>query len=441
MSAAGDAPVRAAARAVLAANDRGGYTVPTAGLYPFQWNWDSAFVAMGFATWDGDRALTELERLVEGQWPDGMIPHVVFHRPSDTYFPGPEVWGTEASRPAGGPPTSGLTQPPVFATALRFVWEALPDDACREHRARAARLYRAAMAWHRWWIAARDPEGTGLVAVLHNWETGSDNSPAWDAALARVPTTTSTKIRRKDTGHVDAAMRPRDIDYQRYIHLVDTYRETGWDAPRQWTVASFKIAEVQTTAILARATEDLAALSGALGEGRDAAELGDMRRRLCAGLARQWRPALGRFVSHDLVAGHDIETATHAGFVPLLALDLDAPTRAAVAAELTRWLGDVRLGLPTVPRASPEFEPKRYWRGPVWAIVNWLLILGLSRNGRPDLAERLRADTLTAIERAGFAEHFDPLTGEGGGGASFSWTAAAYLVLAESDSRCGVSSR
>ena len=83
-----------AARAILARNDRGGYTVPTERLYPFQWNWDSAFVAMGFATFDVDRAYRELERLVEGQWDDGMIPHIVFHAPSDTYFPGPDVWGT-----------------------------------------------------------------------------------------------------------------------------------------------------------------------------------------------------------------------------------------------------------------------------------------------------------------------------------------------------------
>ena len=431
----GDPRVRQAARAVLAANDRGGYTVPTARLYPFQWNWDSAFVAMGFATWDVDRALTELEHLARGQWPDGMIPHIVFHGPSDTYFPGPDVWGTGSRAPAGRPATSGITQPPVFATALRFVWDAMPDDARRARRERVAALYRAALAWHRWWVRARDPQGTGLVAVLHNWETGSDNSPAWDAALARVPTTTSTPIRRRDTGHVDPAMRPSDVDYQRYIHLVDAYRAAGWDPERQWAVAPFKVAEVQTTAILARATEDLAALAGALGEDREAGELGDMRQRLCAGLMRQWRPALGRFVSHDLVAGRDIETATHAGFVPLLALDVDGPTGAAATTELTRWLGEVRLGLPTVPRSSPDFEPKRYWRGPVWAIVNWLLILGLHRNGRPDLAERLRMGTLAAIERAGFAEHFDPLTGEGGGGGSFSWTAAAYLVLAEADLR------
>ena len=41
--------MRQAAYAILAANDRGGYTVPTDRLYPFQWNWDSAFVAMGLS--------------------------------------------------------------------------------------------------------------------------------------------------------------------------------------------------------------------------------------------------------------------------------------------------------------------------------------------------------------------------------------------------------
>jgi len=40
----------AQAKSILLTNDRGGYTVPTARLYPYQWNWDSAFVALGFAT-------------------------------------------------------------------------------------------------------------------------------------------------------------------------------------------------------------------------------------------------------------------------------------------------------------------------------------------------------------------------------------------------------
>lgn len=418
------------ARAVLAANDRGGYTLPTAGLYPFQWNWDSAAVAAGFATYDPDRALRELERLAEGQWADGMIPHIVFHQPSDTYFPGPDVWGTRHLVP-----TSGITQPPLFAMALRIAAEAAAEVHVPDAAARIGALYRAALAWHRWWLVARDPENTGLVAILHNWESGSDNSPAWDDAFTRVPATTTTVIRRKDLGHVDAAMRPRDLDYQRYIHLVDAYREAGWEPAQQWTIAPFKIADVQTTAILARATEDLRALAPVHGRASDAGELKTMAERLRTGLRRQWRPELARFVCRDLVAQKDIATPTQAGFVPLLALDLEPDQRAAIGAELARWLDGVVVGVPSTPAFSPAFEAKRYWRGPVWIVINWLIIQGLERNGMMDLALRLRRDSLAAIERSGFSENFDPVTGEGGGGGTFSWTAALYLRLCEDEGR------
>jgi glycogen debranching enzyme len=415
-----DAALDAAAREVLAANDRGGYTVPTAGLYPFQWNWDSAFVAMGFATFDVDRALRELERLAEGQWDDGMIPHIVFHAPADTYFPGPEVWGTRHRIP-----TSGISQPPVFATALRFV----AARAGAAERPRIAALARAAARSHAWWRAARDPDGIGLVAILHPWETGSDNSPAWDAALARVPQTTTTAIRRRDTGHVDAAMRPRDEDYRRYIQLVDTYGALGWAPAAMWRAAPFRIAEVQISAILCRAAQDLAVLFDELGEAAAAAAERALAAHLAAGLEAAWRPALSRFVSRDLVAGADIAAPTQAGFLPLLALDLDPARRDAMVAEMARWTEGCALGLPTTPPADPAFDAKRYWRGPVWAVVDWLLAEGLIRNGRRDAAEALLRPLLAAIAREGFAEYFDPLTGAGLGGGRFSWTAAAWLVL------------
>lgn len=41
---------------ILRENDRGHYTVPTMGLYPFQWNWDSCFTALGQSHFDLDRA-------------------------------------------------------------------------------------------------------------------------------------------------------------------------------------------------------------------------------------------------------------------------------------------------------------------------------------------------------------------------------------------------
>jgi len=39
--------LHAAAISILKTNDRGSYTVPTKGLYPFQWNWDSCLTALG----------------------------------------------------------------------------------------------------------------------------------------------------------------------------------------------------------------------------------------------------------------------------------------------------------------------------------------------------------------------------------------------------------
>jgi hypothetical protein len=67
-------------------------------------------------------------------------------------------------------------------------------------------------------------------------------------------------------------------------------------------------------------------------------------------------------------------------------------------------------------------------------IVNWRLIDGLQCSGRVDLAARMRHDSLALVERAGFAEYFNPLTVEPLGGSAFSWTAAMDLHLgAESE--------
>jgi glycogen debranching enzyme len=224
-------------------------------------------------------------------------------------------------------------------------------------------------------------------------------------------------------------MRPRDEDYRRYIHLVDCYRALDWAPGAMWGAAPFRIAEVQVSAILCRAAQDLAALFDQLGEAEAAAAERALAAELEAGLERAWRPALSRFVSRDLVAGTDIAAPTQAGFLPLLALDLDAGRRDAMLAEMGRWAQGCLLGLPTTPPTDPAFDAKRYWRGPVWAVVDWLLAEGLIRNGRRDAAEAMLRPLLAAIAREGFAEYFDPLTGAGLGGGRFSWTAAAWLVL------------
>ena len=216
-----DRPLDEAAAQILRGNDRGGYTVPTEGLYPFQWNWDSCLVALGWAQLDEARAFREIETLFTGQWPDGMVPQIVFHKPDPAYFPGPERWGTHHM-----PMTSGITQPPVAASCVRRVLEHARDAAMAEQRTRS--LFPKLLASHRWFHTVRDPDATGLVTTLHPWETGMDNSPAWDEALARVEVAPDLEpYVRKDTTHVDPSMRPTKAEYDRFMTLVQLYRQHG----------------------------------------------------------------------------------------------------------------------------------------------------------------------------------------------------------------------
>lgn len=412
-----------AAQAVLRANDRGGYTVPTARLYPFQWNWDSAFVAMGFATFDAPRGWREIERLLEGQWEDGLIPQIVFHAPSDDYFPGPDIWGI-----ARTPPTSGITQPPVLATAAARLFATDPDRDAAE--ARMAAIYPRLRASHRWWRQARDPHGTGLVSILHPWETGMDNSPAWDDAMARVPTTTTSTIRRRDTGHVDPAMRPRAEDYQRFIHLVDHFRACAWNPEAMFATAPLRMLDVGVNSILLRAERDLLALAPRFGAPTDTAEIQSRIEALQSGLASLWHQPSGLFRSRDALTGAFAPAATSAGFLPLTA-DAATPAQAAtLAATLRHWQSQVRYLVPSTDPSAPGFEKLRYWRGPVWAVVNWLIADGFARAGHGAEARAIRDDTRALIGQSGLAEYFDPLTGAGAGGGQFSWTAAVDLLLA-----------
>jgi glycogen debranching enzyme len=408
--------------AIMRANDRGGYTVPTAGLYPFQWNWDSAFAAVGFLTFDEPRAWRELELLFSGQWADGLVPHIIFHQPADTYFPGPEVWGTGRT-----PATSGITQPPVAAIAARWMLDRATDKALA--RARIAALFPKLLAWHRWWAAARDPEGTGLVAILHNWESGMDNSPAWDEAFAVVPGTTTPYV-RKDTGHVDAAMRPRKIDYDRYVHLVETYRAAAWDPAAMWRAAPFRIAHIGTNAILLRAESDLSAIAGMLDLRAEKAEIDARVARMSAAMSRLWDDGMNAFRSIDLIAGTPIPAGTSAGFLPLLTDMPDKAQAAAMAGEIRRWRALGRYGVATVAPDDPQFDGKRYWRGPTWCIMNWLIADGLARHGLTEDADKVRADTAALLLDHGFAEYFDPVDGTPCGGLGFTWTAASALAFA-----------
>lgn len=400
------------ARDVLRRNDRGGYTVPTAGLYPFQWNWDSAFAAWGWSTFDLDRAWFEIESLLAGQWPTGMVPHIVFHRPDGGYFPGPGTWGVDHE-----PPTSGITQPPVLASMVRFVHDA---DPARDDR--LASVVPRLASCHRWWHEVRCTHG--VAAITHPWESGRDNSTAWDVGLAGVDTSSVERYTRRDLDHVDAAMRPSDRDYDRYVAVLQYGRAAGWDQQRIVADGPFLMADPALNLILLRAHRDLAVLARRVGDAVTASDADRWAEALLTALPRLWNDELGGHDALDLRTGRFAGCVTASVWLEYWAGVADE----RIDARLRRVREAVAFGLPTEDPASPAFESRRYWRGPTWPVVSSLVGLGLAESGRHDEAERLRSDTAALIERGGFAEYFDPIDGAPCGGRDVTWTAAVWLA-------------
>ena len=401
----------AEARAILRRNDRGSYTVPTAGLYPHQWNWDSAFAALGFSDFDITRAWTELETLFGGQWDNGMVPHILFHQQDDSYFPGPDVWGC-----TGTVPSSGVSQPPVAATIVRRIWDL--DRQTGEEWVR--RLYPKMVAWHRWFMTWRLDRGA--VCVTHPWEAGRDNAPDWDGPLSEIDPSGVGEYSRRDTMSVDPDMRPQKHDYDRYIWLVNLGRESGWDESRLLERNPFRVADPTMTFILRRANADLAAIGRALGE--DVDELEGWTDLLTAGAQSLWNPEIGSFDSRDAHSGKWSGCISNASFLCWFAGLRDN----RMLQHFNRIMQAVPYWIPSHDPDSERFDRRRYWRGPVWPVMNALIGIGMEEAGLTEEAHTLRDSTAALVRAGGFSEYFDPCDGSSAGGKDFTWTAAVWLA-------------
>ena len=415
-------PLDERAVAILRQNDRGGYTVPTDGLYPHQWNWDSAFVALGFATFDMDRAIKELESLFEAQWPTGMVPQIAFRSDDSRYFPGPSVWQTHRT-----PGSSGITQPPVAASIGWSLWQKTSE---KEHRQRLHNLLSKMAAWHRWFRTERDPDGLGLAVIIHPWESGRDNSPEWDAPAAAVDVSKVEPYQRRDLDHAEASMRPRQLDYDRYMALVQYGRDCGWDQPKIAKEGPFRVADVGINMMLLRADRDLAAWAEAAGEPALQAEVEGWIQQRQTALHQLWDPAVQSFCSRDLASGASSGFVTSGSFLAFYAGVATAEQTESLVAHWDRLAEKVAFMVPSFDPDHALFDAQRYWRGPCWAVVNYMIAKGLSEGGLHDRARHVRADTRAMIEQNGFFEAFSPVDGTGTGGRDFSWTAAMWLAWA-----------
>jgi glycogen debranching enzyme len=193
--------------------------------------------------------------------------------------------------------------------------------------------------------------------------------------------------------------------------------------------ALFLIEDVAFNAIFIRANKHLRTIAKALGQ-KLPPELVDRMKLTEEAFEKLWDEEAGEYFSRDFIT-HKLLKETSVGSLLGLYAGTISKERAATLVKLIE--NDQKYGpafpLPSVAVNSRFFQPMRYWLGPTWMNINWLVIDGLKRYGYDDHAAALTDLSLELVEKSGCAEYFDPITGEPLGTDNFSWTAALALDL------------
>lgn len=385
---------------LLAANQvtSGGYryTRPAPSTYEHQWLWDSCYHAIGYRWIDPAMARDELLSVASHQLdsgPDaGMIPHMI-------YWSG----GGQALWPY--PDRSSITQPPLIGVAAWKVFARTGERGLLEA------LYPRLMAFHAWFDRRRDPDGDDLVCLIHPWESGCDSSPRWDRAMGLSG--------RFDPAAGTAARKALAARLPEYRHDPLALGQAGF----------FLVEPVDVNAIRAADLEALAEIAGELGKPADAAHWYDRAQAV----QRAVQTHLLQPAPHELEGLQEtpIQADNAAQFVALFGGCASEEQARGLVERLQQPDYWTAYPIPTTPTSAPEFAPDQYWRGNTWIPVNYLIYLGLRRYGFTDLASQLADRTLAMVQQAGYFEYFHPLSGQGLGAKSQSWSCLIVDLLAE----------
>jgi len=334
-----------------------------------------------------DRAHRELAVAFAPQAASGFVPHMNYVRDPGFHE---DLWGRRDG--------SSITQPPMFGHAAA--------EMARAGHPPGGGVLEAATAGLRF-LLDRRRHPSGLIRVCHPWETGADDSPRWDDHC------------------------PGGFDREQWRATKDRLAsmvETGPDGEALANPA-FDVAPAGFNALVAFNARELAGVTGDRGLAEGADELAGL-------LADRWDPALGTWVDAGPTAGGSGRVRTVDALLPLL-VD-DGPGRATRVVD--QLLDPTAHGGPFGPtgvhRAEPTFDPRAYWRGPVWPQLAYLLVLAVAPHSRTAAATLART-TVAGARASGLAEYWDPDTGEGLGAIPQSWTGLA-LVLARRWAEPGV---
>ncbi len=279
------------------------------------------------------------------------------------------------------------SKPPLVCWAVDKIYDATGDKSF------LAEMYPRLLAYHKWWYAKRDHDGNGMCE--YGSTDGTLEAAAWESGMDNAIRFDDVKMLANE-GHSDAwSMDLESVDLNAYLaqecRLLKKFAEIlgeKFDAPDHSGKVSDYFFDKDRKFFFDR---KLADRSFAGDPGCEAYTM------LWTGLAT---PAQVKDMMPLLQ-----DTAKFSTYIPF----------------------------PTVAADNPKYNPRGYWRGPIWLDQTYFAISGLRNYGYDELADSYTRQVFNRLdglkEGAPIHENYDTHTGARLKAPHFSWSASHLIML------------
>lgn len=244
------------------------------------------------------------------------------------------------------------SQPPVGAFVVKEIY--------KNHKEKwfLHQVFDALLTWNRWWADNRDINGYlsygsdpyNFEGAYHRsymgigtmkgakWESGLDNSPMYD-----------------------------DVVFDSTIHQM-------------------MLADVGLMSLYINDCRSLSEIAGILGKKEIEQELTKRAAKYAEALETLWNDEFGLYLNKDLVTGKFSYRLSPTLFYPLLA---KVPSQAKAERMMKEHFYNPeefwgQYIMPSIARNDSAFKDNHYWRGRIWAPMNFLVYLGMRNYHLPD---------------------------------------------------------
>jgi hypothetical protein len=341
-------------------------------------DWDTYFTAAMYACDDKYNAYSNAIAITNSITPTGFIPNYAAAMENKSSF--------------------DRSQPPVGSMICKLIYEKYQDKWF------LAEVYDNLLTWNRWWIKERinngflswgsDPlekgtDNNNKQAAMY--ESGLDNSPLFDDAVFNTKT-----------------------------HMLD-------------------LASVDLTSLYIADCKALAFIATELGKENDKAELLGRAEEFSKKLNELWDEKTGIYRDKNLLTNQFSKHLAPTNFYPLLT---GVPTKEQAERMIKEHFMNPKefygeFMIPSIARNDPGFPDNNYWRGRIWAPMNFLVYLGLRNYDLPEARKILAEKSLKLLmkeweENHRVHENYNSVTGVGGDVKSsdsfYSWGGLLALI-------------